>query len=352
MRLRGRPELAGPREPLRIGVAGFGRLVRDIYLPAFRRLPCARLVSVADPLAESRSAAADRLPAAAVYEDHRALLDRAKLDGLLVASPPSTHLAIWDEASARGVAVFMEKPFVLAGQLGSVERRPPGARLMLDLNRRFWPPYRQIAELVRGGALGKPVEVEYLLSTDVASWSTVTQHRLSPEEGGILHDLGGHAIDLAADLLGEEPEAVTAAASGRDAEGDHLRLDLAFRDGSAVHCRLAYSSSTCERLTVRGPRARLSLRDPNMSIEVQRKGTRVPRVAARLRDFAVYGYRALARDRTMTRFTIRTALESFLRALASGEPFSPGFDDAVENVRWIDAASRSAADGSLAKRPA
>ncbi len=54
----------------------------------------------------------------------------------------------------------------------------------------------------------------------------------------------------------------------------------------------------------------------------------------------------------MTRFTIRTALDSFLRALASGAPFSPGFDDAVENVRWIDAAARSVTDGGLAKRPA
>ena len=182
---------------------------------------------------------------------------------------------------------------MLAGQLGSVERRPPGARLMLDLNRRFWPPYRRIAELVRGGALGKPVEVEFLFSTDVASWSTVTQHRLLPEEGGILHDLGGHAIDLAADLLGEEPETVTAAASGKDADGDHLRLDLAFRDGSAVHCRLAYSSSTCERLTVRGPRGRLTLRDPNMASDPHR-GTRCRVAGASGRPCSAT---ALARER-------------------------------------------------------
>jgi predicted dehydrogenase len=352
MRLRGRPEVSAARTPLSIGIAGFGRLVRDIYLPAFRRLPGARLVAVADPLPQCRSAAAHRLPRVAVYPDHRTLLDRANLDGLLVASPPSTHLEIWRDASARGVAVFMEKPFILAGQLGQIERRQPDARLMLDLNRRFWPPYRRVADLVRGGELGKPVEVEFLLSTDVLSWSTVTRHRLSPEEGGILHDLGGHAIDLAADLLGEEPESVTAAASSREWEGDSFRLDLAFTDGSAVRCRLGYSASTCERLSVRGPRGRLSLRDPNMAIHLQRKGTRGPRVAARLRDATVFAYRTLRRDRSMTRFTIRKALDSFVHALAAGEPFSPGFDEAVRNVRWLDAAERSVADGSLVKRPA
>ncbi len=337
------------REPLRIGVAGFGRLVRDIYLPAFRRLPGARLVAVADPLPESRSAAAQRLPGAAVYPDHPSLLANTNLDGLLVASPPSTHLEIWHAASDRGIPVFMEKPFILSNQLGRIERRP-GARLMLDLNRRFWPSYRRIAELVRGGELGRPVQVEFLFSTDVGSWSTVTQHRLAPEEGGILHDLGGHAIDLAADLLGEEPETVAAAASGGSEE--RLRLDLVFRDSSSVHCRLAYSASTCERLTVRGPRGRLSLRDPNMAIHLQGRGSRGPGVAARLRDLAAYGYRAIRRDRTMTRYTIRAALDSFVRALVSGDPFSPGFDEAVENVRWIEAAARSLDDGSLAKSPA
>jgi hypothetical protein len=54
----------------------------------------------------------------------------------------------------------------------------------------------------------------------------------------------------------------------------------------------------------------------------------------------------------MTRYTIRAALDSFVRGLVSGEPFSPGFDEAVRNVRWIDAAARSMADGNLAKSPA
>lgn len=339
------------QDPLRIGLAGFGRVARDFYLPAFRSLPGARLVATADPLPQSRAYSAGHVPTASVYPDHRTLLDGAHLDGLLVASPPSTHLEIWRDASARGIAVFMEKPFVLSGQLGQVERRQPDARLMVDFNRRFWPPYRRVADLVRGGELGTPVEVEFVLTTDMLAWSTVTRHRLSPEEGGILHDLGGHAIDLAADLLGQDPQTVTAAASSREWEGDSLRLDLAFGDGSAVRCLLGYSASTCERLSVRGPRGRLILRDPNMAIHLERKGTRGPRIAARCRDAAVFTYRALRREQTMTRFTIRKALTSFVHALDAGEPFSPGFDEAVSNVRWLEAAARSLAEGKPAKRP-
>jgi hypothetical protein len=54
----------------------------------------------------------------------------------------------------------------------------------------------------------------------------------------------------------------------------------------------------------------------------------------------------------MTRYTIHAALESFVRSLRTGAPFSPGFDEAVRNVRWLEAAERSLADGQPVRRPA
>jgi predicted dehydrogenase len=147
-----------------MGIAGFGRLARDYYVPAFRALADARLVAVADPLAGSRSVAARRMASLALFADHREMLERAGLDALLVASPPSTHLAIWNAAAAQGLPVFMEKPFVLAGQLGEVGRGT--GSLMLDFNRRFWPTYRRAAEAVQSGAVGRPVDVHFQLHTD------------------------------------------------------------------------------------------------------------------------------------------------------------------------------------------
>jgi predicted dehydrogenase len=339
-------------DPLRIGVAGFGRLARDYYLPAFRTLPGARLVAVADPLPESRADAARRLRSIAIFPDHAEMLERAALDAILVSSPPSTHLPIWNAAAGRDLPVFMEKPFVLSGELSKIVRGDATAKLMLDFNRRFWPTYRRIGELIQNGVLGKPVQVGFLLHTDVLSWSTVTRHRFSRDEGGILHDLGGHAVDLAAILLGEEPETVAARISDARRSGDQILLELAFADGSAARCDLAWGDRTRERLAVAGPRGRLSLADPNMAIRLSRNGTHVPRIADDLRDLMSFGYRVLRRDRTMSRFSIRSALGAFVRSISDREPFSPGFEDAVRNVRWLEAAERSAAEGKPAPRPA
>jgi predicted dehydrogenase len=340
------------RAPLRIGIAGFGRLARDYYLPALRTFEDSRLVGVADPLPASRAAATQRLASVDVYPDHRAMLERASLDAILVATPPSSHLEIWNHAAGRGVAVFMEKPFVLCGQLEKVECGKATSNLMLDFNRRFWPTYRRVAELVCRGVLGKPLQADFRLHVDLLGWSTVTRHRLSPDEGGILHDLGSHAVDLAADLLGEEPERVTAEMRSSRWPEDHLLIELAFADGSAVRCDLAYADRTVERLSVHGPLGTLRLDDPNMAIHREPSGTTGPRVAARLRDAAVLGYRALRRSRSMARFSIRSALDFFVRALRHGEPFAPGFEDAVRNVRWLEAAARSVAEERPERRPA
>jgi hypothetical protein len=38
---------------------------------------------------------------------------------------PSSHLAIWRESGARGLPVFMEKPFLLADELDQIDPAAP-----------------------------------------------------------------------------------------------------------------------------------------------------------------------------------------------------------------------------------
>lgn len=338
--------------PLALGLVGFGRLAREYYLPALRRIDGVRLAAIADSLVESRAKAARRLPAAEVHDDHRAMLDHGGLDALLVASPPSTHLAVWNDAVARALPVFMEKPFVLASQLGEVVRGGTGGRVMVDFNRRFWPPYRRVAEILRTAALGRPVEADFRLHSDVVSWSTVTRHRFSSGEGGVLHDLGCHAIDLAADLLGEEPSTVAAEAATERWPEDRLRMTIYFADGSRFRCDLAWSARNRETLDVRGPAGALRLADPNAVLHVGRDGSKPLRALETFGDAAAFGWRAIRRDVSMARFSIARALASFVEAVRLGRPFSPGFEDAVRNVRWLDAAVRSSNEGGRPVSPA
>ena len=326
---------------LRLGVVGFGRLVREFYLPALHALDGVQLVTVADPLPASRRAATACVPGVQVHDDHRALLERGDLDGLLVASPPSTHLDIWRDAAARSLSTFVEKPLVLSSQLGALDGVRDRGAIMVDFNRRFWPTYGRVRDLVREGVLGTPVHLEFLLHLDVLGWSTVTRHRLDPGEGGLLHDLGCHAIDLAVHVIGEEPTGVSADATGPRGASDHLHVRLGFPAGSTATCDIAYGARTREWLVVRGPKATARLAEPNLALHVEPTGGRASRLVAWSRDAAALGYRAVFRSQSIGRASIRGALAAFVHGLRTQTPFSPGFEDGARNARLVAAAGRS-----------
>jgi predicted dehydrogenase len=335
---------------LRLGVVGFGKVVRGYYLPALRALAGARIVAVADPLPESRRAATQRLRDCAVYSGHREMLEHAEIDGVLVASPPSTHLQVWSETTAIGIPTFVEKPLLLSSQLPGLPRQAE-PRLMIDFNRRFWPTYARVRDLMRRGGLGTPVHLEFGLHLDVIEWSSVTKHRLEAHEGGLAHDLGCHAIDLALDVIGEEPESIVASTSSRRWTDDQLRLRLAFPSGSSATCDLAYGDRTREWLMVRGPENRARLTDPNMALHVESKDAPRNLLVAWSLDAVALGYRAFRRSQSIGRASIRGAIASFIHSLRTGSPFAPGFEDGIRNARWVAAAARSAASGGIPQRP-
>jgi len=325
---------------LRLGLVGFGRLARSYYLPALRRLPGAALVAIADPLDASRAAAAAAVPAAALCHGLDDLLAH-RPEALLVATPPSTHLALWNAAATAGLPVFLEKPFVLAGELPrAADAAAARARLMVNFNRHFWPPYRRVRALVAGQSVGRPVSAEFALHVDLLPWCTVTRHRLSSDDGGVLHDLGSQALAFVPWLLGAAPRTVETTISSERWPEDHATLRLGFADGSVAVCNLAYDTRTYERLSVTGTRGRVRLEDPNMALHCDRLGARERR--GRLRDLAVYGYRGLRRSHSMARYSIHAALAAFVDAVRRREPFVPGWDAAVANMRALDAANRSA----------
>lgn len=295
---------------------------------------------VADPLEWRRDLARKSLGAETCRVSSEIL--QWQPDALLVASPPSTHLEIWNHAARHRLPVFMEKPFVLNGELSRADSSPGARRLlMMDFSRRFWPVYAELREMIRRGAVGAVEFAGFTLHIDLRTWCAVTAHRLWPQEGGALYDLGSQALDLASYLFDADPSSIEAETSSHRWDADQVRLHLGFPGGLRVCCDLAYGDRTCERTTIQGRDGRLHLNDPNMTIHVERGRSRTPAPIARGRDWLVFAYRGVWRARSMARYSIGAALSVFLRGVSRGEPFSPGFDDAVKNATWLEVALRN-----------
>jgi predicted dehydrogenase len=253
----------------------------------------------------------------------------------------------WRAAREQRIAAFVEKPFALASQL---ETLPPmsdaEAGLMVNFNRRFWPNFQRVSEMVQQRAVGDLRAVHYVLQTNVLGWSTVTQHRLWGSEGGVLHDLGSQAIDVVCNIAQREPENIFAFFGGKSPDSDRVRLEIDFPGDIHAWCDLGYCEQNRESLAVLGSKASIVLREPNMAPHVTRLETGES-MREQLTDYAVLGYRFLFPARRMLRYSIHQALTKFMDSVRSGGGFEPGYNEAIRNVRLLARAAAFADNRSV-----
>lgn len=327
-----------PDRTISLGIIGYGSLAREYYAPALASMKGVQVAAVADPLEQSRVAAARRKPAARIYDNHVEMLAEEKLDAVLIASPPSSHLSAWLEARKSNLPAFVEKPFALTSQIEELPHLSDAeAAVMVNFNRRFWPPYQQVIEATRNGAIGELRNIHFTFQTDPGRWSKVTNHRLSQAEGGVLHDLGSQAVDLVCQVANSVPQRISAKIANKRWEGDCVQLDLEFSGRTFARCDLAYGSPSRESLTVNGSMSTIVLREPNMTPHITKRNRLSG--AERIEDYAWMGYRALFPRHRMLRSTIARALCAFVKTIRTGGQFQPGYSDAHTNIRLMALAS-------------
>ena len=90
-------------KPIRIGIVGVGKIVRDQHLPALAKNADFRLVATA-----SRNASVDGVPGFATIEE---MLERVpELDAVSLCQPPQVRYRAARLAIAAGKHIFLEKP--------------------------------------------------------------------------------------------------------------------------------------------------------------------------------------------------------------------------------------------------
>ena len=178
--------------PIRIGLAGCGRIAERAYLPAIQRLPIVSLEAIIDPLDARRDAFARFVPNGRTFASAEACLDTVPLDALVVATPPDSHLPTATLAVRRGVAVLIEKPLAPAMDgVREFEAACGAAAVVVGMgfNRRFWSPVTQLANAVRAPS-PTASRVELFQSSDPRKWSAISG------SADALGDLAPHQFDL------------------------------------------------------------------------------------------------------------------------------------------------------------
>jgi predicted dehydrogenase len=188
-------------ERIRVGVIGLGRAGR-VHLEAWRAVPGAEVVAVADPSPAVVNAA--RLEGFRATADTRELLaTQGGLDAVSICTPPAHHASLAIAALEHGLHVLCEKP--LATRCDSALRMvraaaQTGRHLLIATKFRHVPDLLAARELIAGGAIGDLLafEVDFSSRVDMSGrWNS----RRSIAGGGVIIDNGSHAFDLVAFLL-------------------------------------------------------------------------------------------------------------------------------------------------------
>jgi predicted dehydrogenase len=97
-----------------------------------------------------------------IYDDYRKLLDRKDIDAVVVSTPDHWHALMTIDACRAGKDVFCEKPltlFIAEGRKMVQVARETGRIVQTGSQQRSDARFRQAAELVRNGAIGKVQQV-------------------------------------------------------------------------------------------------------------------------------------------------------------------------------------------------
>jgi predicted dehydrogenase len=193
--------------PLRVGLVGYGYAGKTFHAPLIAGVPGLRLAAVS-----SRDAARVHAdwPDAEVLAAPRALLQRADLDLVVIASPNDSHFPLARAALAAGRHVVVDKPFTLtlaeARELCALAHAR-GRLLSVFHNRRWDSDFLTLRALVEAGTLGRIVHVESAFDRYRPVVRARWRESAAPG-GGLWFDLGPHLLDQALQLFGW-PQAIT-----------------------------------------------------------------------------------------------------------------------------------------------
>lgn len=278
--------------PLRIGLIGAGWVTQHHLAGWQREEVRARVVAIADPSLANAQSRADAFGIPAVYSDAQAMLAGEKLDAVDIASPRETHAGLVRLAASHGIPAMCQKPlapsFDAAAQLVDDLAAVPGMRLMVHENWRFRPYYRQIAQWLQAGRIGRVHQAQMtLLSSGLlpdAQGKLPALERqpfIAALDRALVMEILIHHIDTLRFLLGEMK--VARARTGRQtrALAGEDSATIVFETAAGATLLLLANlgvhgapAALADQLTLIGERGTIRLQGDTLSCEAERAEVR------------------------------------------------------------------------------
>jgi predicted dehydrogenase len=327
-------------KPVTWGIVGTARIGVDKVIPAMRRSPLCNISAIASRDAATARRVADRLGIPKAYGSYEELLADGDIEAIYNPLPNHLHVSVSTLAAEAGKHVLCEKPIAMnaaeAEQLIAVRERT-GVLMQEAFMVRHHPQWRRVRQLVNAGRIGRPRAIQ----------GTFGYMNVNPDDirnradigGGALYDIGCYPVVLSRFLFGAEPtRAVALIERDPDFATDSLASVLLDFPGGQAAFVAATQMVRAQRFTVFGSEG---------WIDVDIPYTPTPDDACRILIGGPKLLGAAAADVETFEPVDQYGLqgEAFSRAIRTGTPLEFPLEDAVANMRVIDALYRSGESG-------
>ena len=328
---------------VRWGVLSTAKIGWEKVIPAMQQGTMCSIDAIASRKLDSAKSWAGKLGIKKAYGSYEDLLADPSIEAIYNPLPNDLHVEWTLKAARAGKHVLCEKPFAMtareAAQVKEVAGTGPGqVHIMEAFMVRFHPQWLRARELVRSGELGDLRTVQVAFSYDNQNADNI---RNKPENGGgALYDIGCYAIVAGRFLFDAEPLRVISLIE-RDPAFQTDRLTSALLDfgqGRRLDFTVSTQSASFQRVQAIGTKKRLEIEIPFNA---------PPGEAMRLfvDDGQVLGGRAAVVETVAACDQYTLQGNAFSRAIRGEIPLPYGLEDAMCNMRTLDALFASEKSG-------
>jgi len=227
-------------DTIRFGVIGTGGMAQG-HIERLLKMPEVKVAAFADiseqSLERTRSKHGEAVADVPTFSGYRKMLNEAKLDALLIATPHTLHYQMAVDSLDAGAHVLLEKPMVnKVTDAHALLKKIEETSLVVGLayQRHGMPHFRYIREKIASGEYG---QVQFINALQQQGWAKGTRGswRQDPalSGGGQINDSGSHLLDIVLWTTGLAPEKVAAFMDPRGTPVDiNSALSIKFTNGA------------------------------------------------------------------------------------------------------------------------
>jgi len=318
---------------IRWGILSTAKIGREKVIPALQKSQYGTVDAICSRDLEQAQKTATQLNIRKAYGSYEELLDDPEIDAVYIPLPNHLHVEWAIKAMKAGKHVLCEKPIGLssaeADNLLKASLDYPHLKVMEAFMYRYHPQWVYAKALVDEKKIGELKTVQ----------SFFTYYNIDPKNirnrievgGGAMMDIGCYCVSFSRFLFGEEPRSVMGLVE-RDPVMQTDRMSSGILDFSTGHATFTCSTQLMphQRVNILGTEGRIEIEIP-VNIPPDKK--------AIITLFTKSGSEEIFFG-AVDQYTIQA--DQFALAIINDTPLPFGLEDAVNNMRVIEAIFESA----------